>query len=78
VCGLEAGVIAGSRNLYPFLGGLAEGLGDGLVSVDSARAEGVTDFFVVRRGHGLIMDAPEVIRQTRYFLRAGRFFAREA
>ena len=70
--GVEAGVIAGRLNVYPF--GRAFGTPhDGLVSVESARAEGLADFVVVRRGHGLIMRAPEVIRQTLAFLETGRF-----
>ena len=78
VRGVEAGVIAGRTNVYPF-GRVFTGADggpaphDGLVSVESARAEGLADFVVVRRGHGLIMRAPEVIRQTLAFLETGRF-----
>lgn len=78
--GVEAGVIAGSVNVYPFGRAFRHGSGsgdraphDGLVSVESARADGVADFVVVRRGHGLIMRAPEAIRQTLSFLETGRF-----
>ena len=70
--GVAAGVIAGTTNVYPF-GRVLGDAHDGLVSVASARADGLADFVVVRRGHGLIMRAPEVIRQTLSFLETGRF-----
>lgn len=72
VRGIEAGVIAGSANVYPF-GRVFDAAHDGIVSVESARADGIADFVVVRRGHGLIMRAPETVRQTLSFLETGRF-----
>ena len=70
--GVEAGVIAGSVNVYPF-GRVFGDAHDGIVSVKSARVDGIADFVVVRRGHGLIMRAPETVRQTLSFLETGRF-----
>jgi pimeloyl-ACP methyl ester carboxylesterase len=41
----------GARRLLALVGGLADGLGDGLVTLDSARLAGVEDFVVVDGNH---------------------------
>ncbi|MDX1421241.1 MAG: alpha/beta fold hydrolase [Rubricoccaceae bacterium] len=70
---IETGVIAGSRNRYPFFGRLFDGTTDGLVAVERARAEGIADFLVVPHGHTFLMRAPAVLDQTVHFLQHGRF-----
>jgi len=41
--------------------------------VERAKLKGMQDFLVVHRSHPFIMDAEEVIDQSLYFLRHGRF-----
>lgn len=69
----EVGVIAGDRCIYPFIDRLHDSAHDGLVTVDSARLDGMDDFAVVRSGHTLIMRNREVAAETLHFLRNGRF-----
>jgi pimeloyl-ACP methyl ester carboxylesterase len=69
------GIITGNRHAF-FDGWLAEmipGVDDGKVSVERAKLEGMRDFLVVPYTHPFIMDADEVIGQSLYFLRHGRF-----
>lgn len=70
---METGVIAGTRSYHPWAHHPFGGLSDGIVSVAHAQVEGMADFLSVPRGHALIMRAPEVIHQTRHFLRYGHF-----
>jgi pimeloyl-ACP methyl ester carboxylesterase len=69
----EVGVIAGERSLNPLFSWLIPGRDDGMVSVERAMVAGMTDFLVVSRTHTFIMSTQEVIRQTRAFLRNGKF-----
>lgn len=71
--GIETGVIAGDRNLFPFLGPHFEGPTDGIVAVWSTRATDVDDHIVVPSGHTYIMRSRTVIRQTLHFLKHGAF-----
>jgi len=71
----EAGIIAGRSSKLPFFSWLLPGPDDGVVSVRSARIEGMADFVTVERGHTFIMRSPRVIELTRRFLRDGRFAA---
>ncbi len=69
------GVIAGNR---PGLCDLwfarfIPGESDGKVAVKRTMVEGMSDFLVVPAGHCFIMNNREVIRQTLFFLRNGRF-----
>jgi hypothetical protein len=68
----EVGVIAGNRTLNP-LSVMLDGPGDGTVSVEEAKLEGMTDFLIVPRGHTFIMNDPAVIDQAIHFFRQGRF-----
>jgi pimeloyl-ACP methyl ester carboxylesterase len=69
------GIITGNRHAF-FDGWLADlfpGEHDGKVSVERAKVEGMSDFLVVPAAHPFIMDDDEVIAQSLYFLRYGRF-----
>ncbi|WP_456387802.1 esterase/lipase family protein [Desulfolithobacter sp.] len=69
------GVITGNRpGLYDrWLARLIPGENDGKVAVERARVEGMRDFLVVPASHSFIMNNREVIRQTIFFLKHGRF-----
>jgi pimeloyl-ACP methyl ester carboxylesterase len=69
----ECGIITGSKSLDPWFAGWLPAPHDGKVSVASARLDGMRDFLVVPRAHGLIMRDPEVISEVLYFLANGRF-----
>ncbi|KPJ94425.1 MAG: acetyltransferase [Gammaproteobacteria bacterium SG8_11] len=68
------GVITGNRSINPILSLLIPGKDDGKVSVERAKIQGMSDFLVVPHTHPMIMNSREVIRQTQYFLRSGKFF----
>ena len=70
---VPVGVITGDRSLEPWFSIKIPGPDDGKVSVARARLEEMADFRVVHRTHGFIMNAPEVIEQTVYFIENGRF-----
>jgi len=67
------GVIAGSLSLTPLFNPLFGGPNDGLVSVESAKVEGMADFLVLPLAHAFIMRSREVARQCAHFLDHGRF-----
>ena len=69
----DCGVIAGSSRVNPFFAWWVPGPSDGTVPVERARVEGMKDFLIVPCSHTFIMRDKEVIRQTEYFLRTGRF-----
>lgn len=73
VRGIEVGVIAGDRNLYPILGRALPGPGDGSVAVERTRVDGLTDWMLVNRTHAFITFAPDVTDATLRFLETGRF-----
>ena len=68
----EVGVIAGSkgRNLLSLM---IPGQDDGLVSVASARVEGMSDFLLLDQNHYYIKHDDQAIAQTIHFLESGRF-----
>jgi pimeloyl-ACP methyl ester carboxylesterase len=68
----EVGVIAGSkgRNLLSLM---IPGQDDGLVSVASARVEGMRDFLLLEQNHYYIKHDDHAIAQTIHFLESGRF-----
>lgn len=69
----ELGVIAGKRSMNMFLSFLLPGQDDGKVSVESTKAEGMTDFIALPCTHTFMMRNPEIIRQTLQFLHQGHF-----
>ncbi len=70
---LQVGVIAGNRSYDPWFSWMLPGEDDGKVAVAKTRLAQMQDFLVVPAGHTFIMRSDEVIRQTLYFLHAGRF-----
>jgi len=74
----ELGVIAGTRSHNPVFSRLLGGEGDGKVTVESARLEGMRDLAVVARSHTFLMWAPEVLAHIFEFLEHGRFVANRA
>ncbi len=73
----ELGIIAGNRSLNPIFSHLIPGEDDGRMSVERSKVEGMADFLIVPHAHPFIMNSPEVIEQTVYFLEHGRFLRRE-
>ena len=69
----ELGVIAGTRSLRPGATRALFGANDGIVSVASARLDGMTDFISVPESHTFILRSATVGEQVRAFLEQGRF-----
>jgi pimeloyl-ACP methyl ester carboxylesterase len=69
----ECGVVTGSSSLDPWFSPWLPAPHDGKVSVASAKLDGMRDFLVVPRAHGLIMRDGDVISQVLHFLANGRF-----
>ena len=69
----EVGIIAGRRSINPLLARVLGAEGDGKVTVESTRLEGMQDQLVVDRSHTFIMWAPDVLAQTFAFLETGQF-----
>ena len=67
------GVIAGTRSLNPVFSRFLPGADDGKVALESTRLEGMQDFLALPHTHTFMMRSAEVIRQTIFFLRNGRF-----
>lgn len=67
------GVIAGDRSLTSVGSWLIPGPDDGLVGVEQARVEGLSDFLVVPATHTMIMNRPETVAAVLSFLSRGRF-----
>ncbi len=76
--GFEAGVIAGSRVIFPWFNRAHGGPNDGTVAVERARLDGMADFLVLPLGHTFPMRSAAVARHTLHFLRHGRFRPRGA
>jgi len=68
----ELGVIVGNRPFF-LMRLLSRGEGDGKVTLDEARLEGMRDFRVVPCGHTFIMNDRRALDQAVAFLRSGRF-----
>jgi triacylglycerol lipase len=70
---VPVGIITGDSTLEPWFSSRVPGPDDGKVSVESARLAEMTDFLVVHKSHGFIMNDTEVIAQTIHFLEHGEF-----
>jgi predicted alpha/beta-fold hydrolase len=70
---VPVGIITGDSTLEPWFSSRVPGPDDGKVSVERARLAEMTDFLVVHKSHGFIMNDPEVIAQTAHFLEHGVF-----
>jgi hypothetical protein len=70
---VPVGIITGDSTLEPWFSSRVPGPDDGKVSVERARLAEMTDFLVVHKSHGFIMNDPEVIAQTTHFLEHGVF-----
>ena len=66
------GVIAGNKE-KPGHEHILPGKDDGLVTVESTRLEGMSDFIVLNTSHSYMRYDEDVARQTVSFLRTGRF-----
>jgi triacylglycerol lipase len=69
----EVGVIAGSSLLNPMFKRDMPGTHDGVVTVESAKLEGMRDFRVVPHSHTVMLWRRTVIDDVRTFLRTGKF-----
>lgn len=69
----ECGVIAGSFSVDPVSSLLIKGVGDGKVSVENTKIDGMCDHIVVHASHTFFPHNHHVQRQTLHFLRNGSF-----
>jgi pimeloyl-ACP methyl ester carboxylesterase len=69
----EVGVITGDQSWHPMGAIFIEGENDGVVSLESARVEGMKAFLVAPTDHTFIMRDPDVAKQVVHFLRTGEF-----
>lgn len=69
----QLGIIAGSLSINWINSLLIPGKDDGKVSVESTKLNGMKDHITLATTHPMMMKNKEVIRQTLYFLRNGKF-----
>jgi hypothetical protein len=67
------GIIAGDRSINWINSRMIPGSGDGKVSVERTKLEGMTDHVAIHATHPFLMRNKTSIRQTIHFLRSGRF-----
>ena len=67
------GVIAGSKPYSKWSADYLEGDHDGLVTVESAKLEGMNDFIEIDVNHSRMKRDPRVIEQVIYFLKNSKF-----
>lgn len=69
----DLGVITGNISFNLISSVILPGPDDGVVSVESAKVEGMTDFIVMPNSHTFIMKNKNVIKQIIHFLENGEF-----
>jgi pimeloyl-ACP methyl ester carboxylesterase len=69
----DLGIIAGDRTINPFLSMLIPGPDDGKVSLARVKTETYTDYLQLHVTHSCMMWNKDVIRQTKHFLKHGKF-----
>jgi triacylglycerol esterase/lipase EstA (alpha/beta hydrolase family) len=69
----ELGVIAGDRSINWLNSCMIKGRGDGKVSVESTKVEGMQDYLVVHATHPFMMKNRRVITSVIEFLKFGQF-----
>ena len=69
----ELGVIAGTGTINVVASAMLPDSDDGKVTVARTKIEGMDDFLTVGNSHRYIIRSDVVIRNTRSFLRSGRF-----
>ena len=67
------GIIAGTSSINPITDDDLPGPDDGLVSVESTKIDGMTDFLLVDTSHSMLRYNQTVARETIHFLKNGRF-----
>jgi len=73
----ELGVIAGNKSSNVFGSAMLPNPDDGRVSVASTKVDGMDDFLIVGNTHLYITRSDIVFRNTKSFLRHGRFLAED-
>jgi pimeloyl-ACP methyl ester carboxylesterase len=68
-----SGVIAGNQNRSLCFNGVIPSPGDGKVSVESTKLEGMADHKIVESGHTFLMNRKEVQEATLHFIQQGWF-----
>ncbi|MEO0795047.1 MAG: alpha/beta fold hydrolase [Verrucomicrobiota bacterium] len=69
----EFGVLAGSRGVDPIFSTMIPGPDDGVVSVESTKLEGMSDFKVIHVSHPMIVIDAEAMDNIVAFLQTGEF-----
>lgn len=69
----DLGIIAGSSRINPLFDSSLGGVHDGVVTVESAKLDGMRDFIVLPHSHTIMLWRRTVKQQVLHFLREGRF-----
>jgi len=69
----ELGIIAGDSRINPLFDAALEGVHDGVVTLESAKLDGMRDFIVMPHSHTVMLWRRSVQEQVKHFLQAGAF-----